>query len=664
MKIMVNLAGLFIAPFQLILDINAQLSNPSDAIAKRALMPFCELNTTNDWINLEALGNPVALRANQLHGLLLESLREHAIHPLELHIYCGDTDIGIDNIFSLLYLADAIPTNIFVYTDNSAKLQAQLNALESRQKLQLQFQKNRVPEDENLKEKLSWLKSQRQKILQKKNFPINDEYLAETEISLTNMGMIIGYSWTCLKAGAYSIGCNIIEYILNKANVQGIVKEQLFMHLQLIRFLSHQYEKVTQQPFPESFQYLTASDSTNLYFIKAYAATLSRNLPVAETFFKKAKVDSSLPMTDEVSLFRLNLHALFLVLSGNVVAALSQEHQIEEYIATNAINTLGLKYVNYINIARVYKKLKQFDTSLDYYKKAYQEIKGGGFTDSDHIYYNMNLGGLFEAAGQAEKALFYWVKAALHWLTFENPYALAWRPRVILCGEKVTEILPPLDADRIHQFLFDKINQLLKQTHFSLENLPERRFIFIHANEENSTKESCYLAENIIVYRCKKTELTSKKRTAKAEALQCLVAQILGKILGLEDENLILQVDNHLEDAYPDSAEDCLNLAILSACNQFYYQGQYIQFNVEHITHYFANAKMKLSTVIDSLQETEEGLELQYRRSFLNQRLNAQDEILVLKKYADKNTAELPKNDIASVKILSRLMQARILIEA
>lgn len=654
MKATINLQGYFLEPFQLIMDLNQQLPNPDEEIFQLALTPLCELNTTNDWINLEALGNPVALRAETLHKILSKKLATVAIDKLELDIHCAET-ITIDNIFALLYIADKLESiHINLYSDTPTKAKQVLIPLENQKNIHITFHNGSVNDD-----KLSFLKAQRLKKLRPLTAQMDDEWLQNPEITPANMGIIIGYAWSCLKAGAYEISSNLLEHILTKDNMHPTAKEHLFMHLQLIAFLSHQYEKVTNTEFPDHFHYLKSSDSTNLYFIKAYAATLSRNLPIAANYFKKANIDSQLPMTDEVSLFRLNLHALFLVLSGNVYAALKQEHQIEEFIAQNNISTLGLKYVNFINIARVYKKLNQFETALSYYEKAYQEIQGGGFTPSDHIYYNMNYGGLFEAAGQPDKALFYWVKAALHWLTFDNPYALAWRPRVILCQEKVTEILPPLSFDKIHQFLVNKIGLLLSQHPLALDGISAEGITFVSADHQ-SAKELGYLAENIILYRCQTANSSVKHSSDLAKQLQGLLTQIIRNVMGIHEESITLEVDNHLEDYYPISAEDCLALSIVSGCQQFYYQGQYIQFNREHIKSFFTNKKISLSPVIDSIKPNSDNVQLNYHRSFLNQKLYPVDEMNLVKLCVEQGKVDIIQPDEALVKTLSNLMTKKI----
>lgn len=450
MKFIINLSGDFIFPFQTVIDIVEQLSsNLVKQFAMLAISPICELNSVNDWINLESLGKPVALRAESLVNRLNILFDKNHITSIELHIFAVNNYLTMDNEYVLLFLSK-LPI-----------------------KLDIVF----IEAPSAVNRNILWKE-------------IGFEFYNIS--NLNNINTLINYAWMCLKSGADELGCLMIERALSAMNPAEKDFDQLFMQLQLIRFLAHRYLQVTNTSFPEEFIHLNKDEINHLYFIKAYSATLCRNRGTAELYFKKAEIHSNLPMTDEKSLFRLNIYALFLVLQEKIEEALELEIKIQNYIQDNQIDILGLKYVNYINIARLYKKLKNFDHSFRYYEKAYEEIKDA-YTISDYIYYHINLGGLYEAAGDFNKAIHYWVHALIFWQSAKNPLSLSWRPRLILCQEKITDILSPLSIEKVNQFFYKKINYL-----FEKNNLNSIFDLSVVINNKNKKENKISLSNNII----------------------------------------------------------------------------------------------------------------------------------------------------------------------
>ena len=656
MKAVVDLQGFFLCPFQCIIDFNEQLSQPCDDIRQMVFSPLCELNSTNDWINLEALGSPVPLRARQLVEQLSPVLKKQNIQKVEWHIYLGDAGITLDNVYAIFFLADvldALDVCCYTHGEPSLALQDAVLLWQEKSNVRLRFQ------SESDVQRLESLTVTRKRLLQTHDEIWDDEALKQPTVA--HLSGLIGYAWMCLKAGAYELGCRIFEKLLQNPLLHPIVREHLFMHLQLVRFLSHQYRVVTDDVFPEQFQYLTPEDTISLYFIKAYSATLSRNLVVADRYFKKSNVSPDMPMTDEASLYRLNLHALFLVLNQRVDEALALELQIKQFIEDEGICVVGLKYVNFINIARVYKKLRCFDEALAYYQKAYHELRDGGFTASDYIYYYMNLGSLYEAFGHSDAALFYWVQAALHWLTFSDPYALAWRPRLILCQEKITDILKPLSCDSVNQFFTDKITALLDASHVSVQQISAEGIHFVE-DDASFKKEAGYLAAGIVLYRTDDNPCrVSPEPSLSATALNALVSRVVRYLMCLADESMTFVVSRDHEGIYPSSPDACLSLALISGCCQFYYEGQSIQFNQQQIHSFLERTPMMLSKMIRSVQSTGEGTALSYHRSFLNKTVTAADEMDWISYVLEKNTTTLLRADKTS---LLHLIAAKVIVTA
>lgn len=657
MKIVSDLTRFFLCPFQCLLDINHQLPTPSEKMNAQVFKPLCELNTVNDWINLEAWGKPSALRAEALTDELYHVLQQQHIHHLELHINLNDKKLTTDNLYALLCLADRLEhLRLTIYCSNRLidNQKMHLSPLSTKANTLLEWVKIPAKIDSAINNQLSALKTQQSATLIEAGFSFNTEE-QDFEQFIPPIGLLISYAWICLKAGAHDLGCQVLTEILAHSSLSLEQHEQLFMQLQLIRFLSHQYLLVVEEAFPDTFYTLKAADITHLYFIKAYAATLTRHLSVADQYFQKAGVNEQLPMTDETSLFRLNLYALFLVLTHQIKKALDLELAIKLFIAKNNIHNLGLKYVNFINIARVYKKLGQFNESISHYEKAYEELQGGGFTPSDYIYYNINFASLYEAAGQPEKAFYFWLKAALHWQTFPNPYALAWRPRLIVCQESILTILNPLSIETVDDFFLQKLQALMPAIPLRINqtDLPLVQFIA----DNKASHPMAFVTNGLILYRAEKT---AKDSVYAHKALHQCLSQIIRSLLAVSDKELSLIIDSRYETFYPQSEVDCLLLNLLSGCTQFYFEGHYFSMT-ERQYPISPQVRMKLVQSIQSIETMGNKLKINYRRSFLNQYIEESDEIAFIQQLQEQSGLHLHHLSNEDYQLFKRLWSKKIM---
>lgn len=680
MKLTVNLNGNFLCPFQILIDIHSQLPQASPGFNPLVFSPICELNSINDWINLESLGKPVALRAQMLTHVLKPLFQSCAIDRLELSIYLPEGRLQSDNLYALLFLAETPLTLLFaVKPEYKAHLQQLLSPLSVKNNVNIDY----IPQDiweQDARQiaNTTQLEKNRYQILRTVGFPFCNQWCEETVLNKENVPLLIGYAWTCLKSGAHEIGTDVLMRALNKPELPALIREQLFMHLQLTRFLSHQYKAVTEESFPDQFHYLETNDATSINFIKAYSATLCRNLAVAETYFEKCGINEQLPLTDENSLYRLNLYALFLVLRGKADTAFELEIRIKAFIEKNKINTVGLKYVNFINTARLYKKAGQYDNALAYYDLAYQEISGGGYTPSDRIYYHMNLGSVHEAAGRIETALFFWVKAAIYWLSFNNKYALSWRPRLILCQEKITDILNPLAQDKVNQFLYDKIHALINQCSIQVDRSIQTPFQFRAAllnqsfksegiEQSNLTESSkaCYIAKNLILYGSADPTVTPIGYTQNTEKkLALLLSSLLKHVMKIDSNYHTLLIDTHNEVIYPLSDPGCWIIATLAGCQRCYHNGQPLYYDLTQTSNLLSQIKITLAPTIASIKPGDKGLQLNYKRSFLNKTLCTTAEIDLVKRLEKDSAFNLNQLDSDTQTTLNALIEKKVVVLA
>lgn len=658
MKFIINLNGIILCPYQALLDVALQIPENPIRISNLAFAPICDLFTTNDWINLESLGKPVAIRAKFLCDFVCTRLKSKQVDSLSLAVYLDNGSLLADNLYSLLYLAQTFKSlhiNFYTNEPQVPELKVNIEALLKMKHVSINFKNKSNKFDVQLLEEL---KAERDQAIHSLGLYFDESFFIDGQLTEQQLSQLIAYSWLCLKAGAYGIACTLLE-LAKKATANSLVKqEQLFMHLLLIRFFSNQYELITKVQFPNKFKTLEQSEINTLKFLKAYSATLSQNMPVAADYFAQCSIDNQTLLSDENSLYQLALFSMFKSLQGDTDEAFTIEFRIQDYMDAHQIETVGLRYMNFINIARLYHKTKQFDKALEFYNKAYNEISGGGYTTSDHIYYNINLASLNEESGSAEQALLYWIKTSLHWLACKNKYELSWRPRSILCQETMAQSFKPLPVDKVHEFLLAKIQHLIAHCGIVIQEKEVHPYQFID-DTVNIRREQCFIFHNILIYTGQVSAHTQVHNSSEAEKnLATFISHYLHTVMDIPNDHNVYIVDTHLDTKFIHNAEQAIAFAHLSNCSTCYYNGEWIKLeNFEAIQPMAAS----LSKVIQSISETDKGLLINYKRSFLNKTLLEQGEIDLVNQLKQTDFLKLERITNSMWNNIHQLAKKRIL---
>ena len=661
MDLILNLNGSIFCPFQGILDIAAQLTDTEPTLAQLIFKPVCELNTINDWVNIDdSLGDPTAIRAKEMTNMLCSLLKNKLISSLKLHIDLGDSPLTLDNFYTLLFLSESIDQLIIFFYISPKKitdLQRVINDLHGKENITIHYQHaRRFASDATFVKTAEQLKNKRHQLLNQMGFSFYEPLNETVNGSISNLGGLINYAWSCLKSGSYQLGCHVFETLLAQSNLDGAVREEMFVHLQIIRFLSHQHHLVVDECYPKTFQFINQERIEHLYFITAFSATLTRNLSVAEAYFHKANINLTMPMTDEDSIYKLNLYALFHLIKGDSDTAFQLEIQLYRYIQVHHINATALHHVVFMNIARLYKKQNQYELSAEYYKKAYAQLSGGGFTPFDYINESMDLAILCEARGQMNEALFAWVKVAIHWLSCSNPYALAVRPRLVLCQEKVTDTLIPLSREKVNRFLLKKINYLSVCADIKFDNIAHTMFSFISNETKGIEKISCYAANNMIIYSCLSPAKQQSNMTPVETNLHQLISNLIKTSMNINDNQQLFVIETGHDCFYPQSIDECVALALLSKCTSCYYNGKKID-----LDHHGHNVEVTLSPMIQSIDATPDRLRVVYKRSFLNKILEAPAEIELINKLNSNKNTDLSMSQHYCPDLLIKLFTKKII---
>ena len=657
--------GIILCPFQSILDIAEQLMNTIPALTQRVFEPVCELNTINDWVNLDdSFGDPTAIKAQEITTMLnLENLTS----ILKAHIDLGDAPLTIDNLYAILFLSESVERlDVFFYTSppKIRDLQCVTSVLHERENIVIHYQHNdSFTNNVEFVQKAEQLRIKRHNLLSAMGFTFYDPLNEKVYGSISTLSSLVHYVWVCLKSGAYSLGCQVLEALQAKSNLDLSVREEIVVHLQIIRFLSHQHALIINEPFPDTFQFISKERIEHLYFIKSFAATLTRNLSMADMCFEKANISQTMPMTDEDSIYKLNLYALFLFIKGDIDIAFNLEIKLRDYIERYHPNATALHHVVSMNIARLYKKSNQHNLSSEYYEKAYNHLSGGGFTTFDYMNYSMDKAILYEAQGQMEKALFSWVKTAIYWFSCSNPYALAVRARLVLCQEKVTDTVIPLSREKVNRFLLEKINYLCVCANINWVDTGDPMVRFLADDTKNIIKKSCYIANNLIIYSC---SLPTKKQkthqiTPSEHTLNRLISSLLRRYMNRCDEPQVFVIDTQHDSFYPQSREEALAFALLSKCRSCYYNEEMINLDPYIIKDHLKNIEVTLSKMILFIKTTSDGLQVIYKRNFLNKHLTSLAEIELVNKLNSQNKLNLSTVNDYCPELLMTLFTKKII---
>lgn len=563
---------------------------------------FGPLNTVNDWVSLESLGNITAIKAKKISGLF----QSHPAKSVTLEIHLDYRPLSNDNFYALIFLAQ-VHSNLTVtirYPRNN-RVHHCLEVLQAQPALVLNLLE--VPESKASSDRTTTT------LVPEFHLTAAIDWASPSQPLIEK---VINYAFICLKLGAFELATATLEHLVYTV-AQTELREYALLKLQMCRLHSHQFKAAALQPYPTKIHYLDQHGSYFLYYIKAYCATMSRQLDIAHAYFTLLDIHEDMPASNEQQLYQLNIFALFHVLSGNKATALKLEQRIEQCIQSGVTVPASLQYVNCINTARLYKMDKQFDKAESYYQAAYQQIAGGGYTNSDFIYYNLNLAMLWEPAGDNETAYQYWLKACVHWLVLENPYALAWRAKLVLMQSNNDGINDPISIEVVNAYLHQKLLSFARLTHRNVDATHPP--LQLSLNQPAVDKQRCIVTRNGVYFASKTT--ISESPYQQQSPLGALVSTLLRQDINLDGYPTLL-VDTYCSENLP-TLEATRVLAALNLCNS----AEYLSEPLKDITLSNVYSYVQVSSLISEVTAVDTGIALQFQRTFMNQQLQGSHEI-------------------------------------
>ncbi len=224
--------------------------------------------------------------------------------------------------------------------------------------------------------------------------------------------------------GGYGIAIRLLSSLLahinNPYDRSLIIAQMQNMRIALLKFADAAIESPPDESLPDIIK-------ASLYQSKAWGLVMSNKPVEAEPYFEKARLYLDAKVFSRLYLYLLNISALNKLRTGAVDVAFAYEKQIEAALDAQPERDWHITYINNINQARLYKKIKDYSQAESYYNKAFA-INTQLKNESDLLYANFCYAQLEELKGNHTKAFLFFLRACIHWLSNDIPEALA--PRV------------------------------------------------------------------------------------------------------------------------------------------------------------------------------------------------------------------------------------------
>nr|MBP9708569.1 hypothetical protein [Oligoflexales bacterium] len=427
-------------PYKLAIDCAQQLDQ--DLLKKIYQIidkPFISKTYTqiiDAWVDIEAYGNITAIKARDLAEPLVHTLKEKQ-SSFVLKIFLGAQEWTEDN-FSLLQLL-------------------QKNCDFVKIEILTEQRKNTAVDQEKLL------------ALNTPSYP--ESQLTALYLKANDHNGLIAYTWYAAARGASNLSINLLKSAYQK-ELDYKIKTSYLMHLQFIRLVAGYFSEAAAEEDIPGIEKAGIEVCDSLFYAKAYCGMLSNQTDLSKKYFDKINIAANLASSDLLSLYRANIYALLQHRLGYTDVAFQIEHQIESKLAEQKEKNTQIRYINSLNLARLYRLKEDFLESKRYYDLAYDSISDL-YSETDHVYRNVNYASLFEGESRLDEALVYWTRAALHWLSMQYPESLGWRAaRAILRRPLFPN--DALDINEINTAISQKIRGFIEKLNINLIDSPRK----------------------------------------------------------------------------------------------------------------------------------------------------------------------------------------------
>jgi tetratricopeptide (TPR) repeat protein len=251
-----------------------------------------------------------------------------------------------------------------------------------------------------------------------------------------NLGLLWERARCEFSAGGFGITIKLLERAM--ALSQSVTERAVFLLLsQGARIASEQFAEAAEIPDPAVE--LSAPLRGWLFHTKGWALTMQERAAEAEVCLRQARWLLKSIQDSEEYLYLRNISALNYLKLGDANEAIRIEQDIRSALQRVESGRWQLRYINSLNLARLYKRKGDFENSEQFYRDAF-DTSYGMHSDGDQLYRNVCQARLEEAGGKCVNAFHAWVRASLFWLACAAPEAIGRRiTGAILASFKRTE---------------------------------------------------------------------------------------------------------------------------------------------------------------------------------------------------------------------------------
>ncbi|MDR3397041.1 MAG: hypothetical protein P4M06_05710 [Pandoraea sp.] len=259
-------------------------------------------------------------------------------------------------------------------------------------------------------------------------------YLALSD-PMQDVSFVQASAGRCFAEGGYDAAMALLDGIdtrpLSALQRAAVEAQKQRISIALMRFERAAAGIVPTEAMPDDVK-------ASLYQSKAWGLVMTGDAREANGYFDLAREHFDEESSPRLALYLLNISALAKLKSNDIDGALLLEKEIEARLQNPGRLDWHLRYINALNLARIYKKIGDLDQCARYYRIAFS-VTCGVRTDSDLLYMNLCHAQLETRFGNTHSALHHWLRAATHWLSSPLPEALAPRVAQAVLGKPLSD---------------------------------------------------------------------------------------------------------------------------------------------------------------------------------------------------------------------------------
>ncbi len=397
--------------------------------------------------------------------------------------------------------------------------------------------------------------------------------------------------------GGYGIALKILENIKNR-EIPNLQLAFTIMQIQNIRIALMAFSDAAMENFP--FEELAKEYKYSLALSKAWGLVMINCPKEAEPYFKFVQeyfLESSMSDKKEY-LYLLNIYALNKLRLGDLDSAFSFEKEIENKLLKQDKKEWHIFYINAINQARLYKKIKNYTLSEEYYIKAFdvnQYLK----SESDLLYTNLCFAQLEDLRENYKSSFIFWLRTCIHWLSNETPESLAPRVSQAILHKKLSNEAGQIEE--ISKKLRQNLNEIfIKVFDYDIKPIERSNIVFNRINLSLHSPEVAMGTMGLGLF-TSRDENQAIYDGVEYLTLTKYVYNILRILLPEIDNYNSIYTDTQFGTEIPISSKELINSCIRYKVSKVIFGTKKYTFTEEEQKKLFLSSKVKLCSAISSI---------------------------------------------------------------